>query len=156
MRVALFLAIPLCVWAQADLQALKNDLQALRTANTPTSKTALAKQVGSHIMLLAEKTHEPKWTTLQQLANGMVYALAGRAVEREDLDAMAGAIQRVMQSAGTSTIGFVETVEDFEKRLAKAGVAASRAHDVASALERVGKEVQGPEDTPVMKFPGRR
>jgi hypothetical protein len=148
-----FLALSLCLAAQsvdggdaAATQGLKSDLQSLRTSGAQAE--TMSRQVGMHMLLLAEKTHEPKAPTLQRFSESLVGALAGHAVMQEDIDRLAGDIAQTMQSAGTSTIGFEETVKDFEKRLMRAGVQAIRAHLVASNLERVGREVRGPEGFP--------
>jgi len=150
-KTALFLAAIPMLWAQSagdrdPLQALKRDLQALRTA---PDLAAMATRLRADMLLLAEKTHEPKVPTLHQFARDVGEALAGRTVAPEDLDRLAADIQHVMQSAGTSTVGFWETVRDFEERLAKAGASANRAAQAAAALERVGQEVRGPEGFPV-------
>jgi hypothetical protein len=143
----LSLALALDLSAQSPVERLKSDVQVLRERSAATP--AMMRQVSGHISLLAEKTHEPKAPTLQQFTNNLVYALAGHPLTPEESGGLCADIEHVMQSAGTSTRIFSDTVEDFEKRLTAAGVPATRAHDVASDLERVGKEVRGPEDTPV-------
>jgi hypothetical protein len=144
-----FVAISLCLSAQTS-GGLKSDLQSLRTGAPATP--ALAQQVGAHILVLAEETHEPKFPTLKQFSESLVSALAGHSFGQEDLDRLAGDIQQTVQSAGTSTIGFEETIQDFEKRLMRTGVKSARAHLVASNLERLGREVRGPDDRPVQRF----
>jgi hypothetical protein len=54
-----------------------------------------------------------------------------------------------MQSAGTSTVGFLNVVGDFKSQLARSGVPDVQAGLVSEGLERVGKEVRGPEGAPV-------
>ena len=154
MKAALFslLTISLSLSAQSvggvsAAQELKGDLQSLRGGAPPVA--AFSRQVGTHILLLAEKTHEPTAPTLARFSDSLVGALAGHVPAQEDLDRLAGDIQQTLQSAGTSTIGFTETIKDFERRLVRAGVPAIRAHLVATNLERVGREVRGPEDAPV-------
>jgi hypothetical protein len=136
----------LCLWAQSGAQMLKGDLQGLRSGAAATP--ALTRQLNAHVLLLAEKTHEPKSTTVQQFVGSLVGAVAGHSLSQEDLDRMAGDIQQALQSAGTSTAGFEETIQNFERRLMRVGVPAVRSHLVASSLERIGREVRGPEGAP--------
>ena len=153
--LGLWMAIPLSLAAQsmsgrealAGRLGLKSDLKGLAAVRTATPATK--RQVGTHILLLAEKTHEPSATALQQFSGSLVEALAGRPLAAEDIDTLADWIEQVLESAGTSTVAFEETIEKFEKRLAKIGVPAARSHLVAVDLERIGKEVRGPEDFPV-------
>jgi hypothetical protein len=133
--------------ASTALEPLKNDLQALRTGASFT--TPFVRQFGKDILALSEKTHEPSAAAVQEFANGLAAALGGHALKTEEIDGFARAIESVLQSAGTSTVGFEQTVDDFEKKLMKAGVRALESHQVASSLERVGKQVRGPDDFPV-------
>jgi hypothetical protein len=149
MRTALltFVTMSLGLAAQTlTTQALKSDLLSLRAAAPDTRP--LKRQVGMDILSLAEKTHEPALSTLQAFTDSLVDALAGQALSAEDVDQLAGEIERTLQSAGTSTIGFQETVRDFEKQLIRVGVKSPRSHMVATSLERLGKEVRGPEGFP--------
>ncbi len=150
MKAALFLlALSLCLSAQSvgTAPGINSDLQSLRAGASPTP--AFTRQVGAHILMLAERTHEPKPPTLQRFSESLVAALAGHSPAREDIDRLAGDIEEVLQSAGTSTAGFQQTIQDFEKHLMRAGVPAVRSHLVASNLEHIGREVRGPEDAPV-------
>jgi hypothetical protein len=149
MKAALlsFLTFSLCLSAQSGAQGLKSDLQSLRAGAAATP--ALTQQVRTHILQMAQKTHEPTAPTLQAFTNSLVGALSGHSPAQADLDRLAGDIQQTLQSAGTSSIGFENTIQDFEKSLMRAGVPAVRAHLVSSNLEQVGKDVRGPEDTPV-------
>lgn len=142
-----FVALSLCLWGQSGGQGLKGDLESLRTGAAATP--ALTHQLGAHLLLLAEKTHEPSSSTIGRFADSLVGAVAGHALSREDVGRLALDIQQTLQSAGKSTAGFEETIQDFEKRLMRAGVPAVRSHLAASNLERIGREVRGPEDTPV-------
>jgi len=147
----IFVAFSLSLWAQsaggAAAPDLRGDLQTLR-AGAPAS-AALARQVGAHILMLAESTHEPKAVTVGQLSESLVTALAGHSPAQADLDRLAEDVAQTMHSAGTSTSGFAQTVQDFEKRLQRAGVPAVRARLVAASLQRVGREVRGAEGAPV-------
>jgi hypothetical protein len=145
-----FLAFSLSLFAQSPGGAapdLRGDLQNLR-AGAPATP-ALTRQVGTHILLFAERTHEPKSSTLQQFSESLVTALAGHSAAQTDIDRLAADIEQTMRSAGTSTIAFEQTIQDFEKRLQRAGVSAVRSHLVASNLEHIGREVRGPEGAPV-------
>ncbi|HTX37188.1 MAG TPA: hypothetical protein VME43_19295 [Bryobacteraceae bacterium] len=145
----LLLALSLCLSAQSVGAApgLNSDLQSLRAGARPTP--AFTRQVVAHILLLAERTHEPQAPTLQQFSESLVAALSGHSPAREDIDRLAGDIEEVLQSAGTSTAGFEQTIQDFEKHLMHAGVPAVRSRLVASNLEHIGREVRGPEGVPV-------
>ncbi len=151
MKVALLslLTFSLSLSAQpvSGREALETDLQYLHRPAPITPE--FIGQVGTHILMMAQKTHAPKAPTVQQFAQGLVTALAGHSPAQHETDGMAADIEQTLQSAGTSTVGFEGAVRDFERRLMRAAVPAVRAHLVASSLERIGREVRGPEDAPV-------
>jgi hypothetical protein len=131
---------------QSSVEVLQSDL---RATGASTASAALSSQVSTHILAMAETTHQPNAATVQPLANELVYAVAGRGLSSEDIDAIVRDVRAVMQSAGTTSQGFGDTVQDFENRLIQAGVPPARAHEIAADLERVGKEVRAPEATTV-------
>ena len=140
--------------AAGGFQGLKDDLQALRKGAPATPD--LARQMGTHMLLMAEKSDEPSAATLRQFCETLAGSLSGRVMGPSEIEGLATDIRQTLESAGTSTIAFQDTIRDFEWRLRRVSVAAARAHLAASLLERVGREVRGPEDTPVMKFPRRQ
>ena len=144
---AALLAVALSVWGQSAVQGLRSDLESLRTGTPATP--AVTRQLGSHLALLAERTHEPSAATVALFADSLAGALAGHALTAETIERLAGDMQQTLQSAGKSTSGFADTVQDFERQLMRLGVPAVRSHLVASNLERIGREVRGPEDAPV-------
>jgi hypothetical protein len=147
----LSLVLALGLSAQAPIEKLKGDLQSLHSAGSVTP--TFTRQLGTHILLMAEKTHEPAAPTLRQFCENLVNALSGRVLKKEEIDGLVADIQHTMQSAGTSTIEFMEKVQDFQTRLTKAGVSEPFAQLVAANLKQIGREVQGPEDTPLKKLP---
>ena len=123
-------------------QALRADLLLLRQKSNVNSH--LKQQIGEHILALSEKTHEPSSVSLHLFVNALADALAGNRLPDPDADALARDIYRVMQSAGTSTIGFHEVIQGFRARLLALGAKPA----AAGALERIGREVRGPDDSP--------
>jgi hypothetical protein len=63
-------------------------------------------------------------------------------------------IDAVFKSAGTSTSGFLDHIANFETCLTTIGADKGSAHKLAMWLETIGKQVRGPDDTPV-KVPRR-
>lgn len=130
----------------AARQALTDDLLSL-SGKSPAPQ--LREQLVDHTFLVAESTHEPKRATVQSFVNELAMALAGRPLARVQAAQLAGEIVYVMQSAGTSTSGFFDAVNQFGGRLSAIGVSPLRAKSVAAQLERMGREVRGPDDFPV-------
>jgi hypothetical protein len=113
-------------------------------------------QVSEHIMLLAEATHEPPRLAVERFATDLIWSLlaAGRSLSSATLpkwqvDAMVAEIDSVLKSAGTSTVGFHDHVARFEAIMLRVGAPPSPAHKLAAQLEAIGKQVRGPEDSPV-------
>lgn len=130
---ALFLGLP--AWCQKDLQA---DLTSL----TRTPQTVAERQVALHLKALSERTHEPSRPTLETFARDLVGTLRSHPVTDAQAAQLVALIDSVFKSAGTSTVGFHEHVQKFEE--------AAGSGKLAAELEAIGKEVRGPEDTPVM------
>lgn len=130
---ALFLSLP--AWCQKDLRA---DLTSL--ARTP--QAVAERQVALHLMALSERTHEPSRPAVETFARDLVRTLRSRPVTGAQAAQFVSQIDAVFKSAGTSTVGFHEHVQSFQ---AMAG-----SGKLAAELETIGKEVRGPEDTPVM------
>ena len=130
---ALFLSLP--AFCQKDLRA---DLTSL--ARTP--QAVAERQVALHLMALSERTHEPSRPTLETFARDLVRTLRSRPVTDIQAAQLVSLIDSVFKSAGTSTVGFLEHVRNFH--------AATGSGKLAAELETIGKQVRGPEDTPVM------
>jgi hypothetical protein len=151
--VLLVAALAMCAPGQsqdgrgvAARQALRDDLISL-SGKSNTSQ--LKQQLLDHTFLLAEPTHEPVRATAQSFVNELADALASRPLAPSRAAGLAEGITLVMQSAGTSTSGFLDVVSEFKRHLLGIGVTAAQAHSVATRLERMGMEVRGPEGVPV-------
>lgn len=152
-------ALSLCLPANGQKELLKADLLSLSS----TSES----QVSAHIMLLAEKTHEPSRPDVVQFARDLIvwsrsatvrpsspasslYLGAGRAgLPERQANALVAEIDSVLKSAGTSTVGFRDHVTRFETIMLAVGSPKPTAHKLAAQLEAIGKQVRGPEDFPV-------
>jgi hypothetical protein len=159
MRVLLLCscALSLCLPANGQKELLKADLLSLSS----TSES----QVSAHIMLLAEKTHEPLPSAVEQFARALIVSLrlatvpsSGLALVRplspaslpeRQANALVAEIDSVLKSAGTSTVGFRDHVARFETIMLAVGSSQLAAHKLAAQLEAIGKQVRGPEDAPV-------
>lgn len=130
---ALFLSLP--AWCQKDLQA---DLTSL--VHTP--QAVAERQVALHLRALSERTHEPSRPAVETFARDLVRTLRSRTVTAAQAAQLAALIDSVFKSAGTSTLGFHEHVQSFQ--------AATGSSMLSAELETIGKQVRGPEDTPVM------
>jgi len=108
-------------------------------------------------MLLAEKTHEPSRSAVEQFARDLIswsrlaaIRLSSQAsLPENQADALAAEIDSVLKSAGTSTAGFRDHIARFETIMLTVGSPQPAAHKLAAQLEAIGKQVRGPEDTPV-------
>jgi hypothetical protein len=113
-------------------------------------------QVVTHLMLMAEKTHEPLRPAVGQFARDLIRSrlapvrgLNPEPFPERQVDAVVAEIDNVFKSAGTSTVGFHDHVGQFEKIMITIGTPQSTAHQLAGELEIIGRQVRGPEDTPV-------
>jgi len=159
MKAALlgFLAISICLSAQPvsgrdaspAAQDLKGDLQSLRAGARSTPE--FIHQLSGHVLLLMDKAHQPKAPSVEQFAQSLATALSGHSFSQNDIDGLAADMERALRAPGASLSAFEQTVKDFERRLMRAGVPPARARLVASSLERLAKEVRGPEDTPAAR-----
>jgi hypothetical protein len=142
-------ALFLCLPANGQKALLKADLLSLSRASES--------QVSAHIMLLSEKTHEPTGSAVEQFARDLIVASRLATVRSSgpaslpelQADALAAEIDSVLKSAGTSTVGFHDHVARFETIMLTIGSPQQAAHKLATELEAIGKQVRGPEDTPV-------
>jgi hypothetical protein len=147
--LALFLApVFLCLPAIAQpVTELTGDLRALSQKSGPAPE--LTRQIAAHITALQEKTHEPSAVSVQQFAADLARFLEGKPATGEQAQKLAAHIDKVLKSAGTSTMDFNATVSDFEVTLKAIGVTGLYAHAAANRLENIGKQVRGPDDSPV-------
>jgi hypothetical protein len=113
-------------------------------------------QVAPHLMALSEKTHEPSRLEVDVFARDLVAALSKKSLRSVDARELAGEIDAVFKSAGTSTVGFLEHIGNFKVTLAGVGVPRPEVDRLAQELEKIGREVRGPEDTPVKREPAQR
>ncbi|SPF38012.1 exported hypothetical protein [Candidatus Sulfopaludibacter sp. SbA4] len=150
MRVLLLCSclLSLCMPANCQKGLLKADLLSL-------SRTSEG-QVAAHIMVLAEKTHEPARSAVEQFARDLIWSRLATvrssspaALQEPQADSMVAEIDSVLKSAGTSTLGFHDHVGQFEKIMLTVGTPQSTAHKLAAELEIIGRQVRGPEDTPI-------
>jgi len=141
-------ALSLCLPANGQKELLKADLLSLSWTSEG--------QVAAHIMLLAEKTHEPSGSAVERFARDLIWSQLAKVgasrraplLERQ-ADALVAEIDSVLKSAGTSTVGFRDHVARFETIMRTVGSPQPAAHQLATQLEAIGRQVRGPEDTPV-------
>jgi hypothetical protein len=62
---------------------------------------------------------------------------------------LATGILNTLESAGTSTIRFHETIDAAKKAMRGLGVSESQAQVLATELKAIGDRVRGPEDIPL-------
>lgn len=140
-------ALFLCMPANCQTELLKADLL------SPSRSSG--SQAADHIMLLAEKTHEPQRSEVEWFASDLIASLATirslspAILPKSQADAIVAEIDSVLKSAGTSTVGFRDHIVHFETIMFTAGTPRWTARRLASQLELIGRQVRGPEDTPV-------
>jgi len=138
---ALFLSLP--VFGQRDLKA---DLLS-HAGNT---------QVVADLITLSEKTHEPSVSAIITFVGDLNKILGHRSLSDADAAPLVREIDAILKSAGTSTVGFHEHIAGFRAALMSAGASALDADKAAGDLEKIGRQVRGPEDTPIEPGPLRR
>jgi len=139
----LFLCLP--AFAQAELKA---DLFA-RAAST---------KIVADLRVLSEKTHEPTDLALAFFAQDLAGLMRQPKVVDSHVPRLVGEIDAVFKSAGTSTAGFFDHIQNFKTILIEMGVPRGLVDKPARDLETIGRQVRGPEDTPArpVSTPRRR
>ena len=136
----MFLCLP--GYGQKELKA---DLLSLpHTTNT---------EVVSHMMALAEKTHEPARPEVHIFATDLVQFLGHANLHDAEASQLVAEIDAVFKSAGTSTVGFLDHLANFRTVLNSTGVSSGDAAKLGRELETIGRHVRGPDDTPVQFLP---
>ena len=128
----------------AAVDRLRADIRSLaKPGLTSTEKLA------DDIMALAE-TPQPPRSVVQAFADNLIHALAGKPLHNQNLvRQLATGIQNTLESAGTSTIHFHETIDAAKKAMRGLGISESQAQMLATELRALGEKVRGPEDTPL-------
>jgi|SRR5579862_1035872 len=131
------------------LERLRADLSGTMSA-TKLKERAFHTAVADDIMALAEPDHQPSRALVQEFATDLTTALLPRGWPvRRLVRQLTADIERVLQSAGTSTAEFHEAVDDAQKVLIALGVSTPAAENLARHLRAIGEQVRGPEDTPI-------
>ncbi len=133
------------------IEKLRTDLSGVMSASKPNQEKAFRMAVADDIMALAEQAHPPARTLVQEFASNLTIELIPRGYPvRRLVRQLTSDIQMVLQSAGTSTAGFHEAVDDAQKVLVALGVSTPAAQNLASLLRNIGGQVRGPEDMPAL------
>jgi hypothetical protein len=133
------------------LDKLRNDLTGVLSVSKPNQEKVFRIAVADDIMALAEQAHPPARTLVQEFANNLTSELIPRGYPvRRLVRQLTTDIQKVLQSAGTSTAGFHEALDDAQKVLVALGVSTPAAQNLASLLRNIGEQVRGPEDMPAL------
>jgi len=101
------------------------------------------------MMALAEMPPPPR-IVVQAFADNLINALVGKPLNNQHLvRQLATGIQTTLQSAGTSTVHFRETIAAAKKAMRGLGISESQAQMLANELKSIGDKVRGPEDIPL-------
>jgi hypothetical protein len=126
------------------LDTLSADIGSLAKAGV-TSIEKLA----DDMMALADKPQPPR-SMVQEFAHGLTRALAGKSLHNQKMvRQLAIAIQKTLESAGTSTVRFHETIDAAKNAMRGLGLSESQAQMLAKDLKAIGDKVRGPEDIPL-------
>ncbi|HEV2448384.1 MAG TPA: hypothetical protein VGS58_20770 [Candidatus Sulfopaludibacter sp.] len=137
-------ALFLCLSA-AGQQQLKTDLLSL----SHTSQSAAERDVALHLRALSEKTHEPSREAVEAFARDLVRALRPQPLRDPQAAQLVAEIDSVFKSAGTSTAGYFGHIESFQAALGVVVTDKGAVRRLGEQLAAIGKQVRGPEDTPV-------
>ena len=133
------------------LEKLRTDLTGVMSASKPNPERAFHMAVADDIMGLADQAHPPSRTLVQEFATNLTDELLPRGYPvRRLVRQLTTDIQKVLQSAGTSTAGFHEAVDDAQKVLVALGVSMPAAQNLGSLLRNIGKQLRGPGDMPAL------
>ena len=121
----------------------------LLTLRDGAARASVGQQLATDIVQVADPDHRPSPAAARRLADDLTASLAGANPSVDRLSQVTTPIVDVLYSAGTSTIGFYETVDRAEKALLSLGVNAQAARRFAESLKAAGMQVRGPEGVPV-------
>lgn len=133
---------------QANASAVRKLNSTLLTLKDGTSRSAVGRQLAADIAAVADPDHRPSQNHVKVLADDLATALPAGDLRADLLSRVTTPIVEVLHSAGTSTIGFHESVSRAERALVSMGVAAPQARSIAERLKAIGMQVRGPEDSP--------
>jgi hypothetical protein len=110
----------------ASLDRLCADIVSLaKPGLTSTEKLA------DDVMALAEKPQPPR-SMVQAFADNLIRALAGKSLHNRNLvRQLAAGIQKILESAGTSTVRFHETIDAAKNIMRSLGISESEAQRLA-------------------------
>ena len=109
-------------------------------------------ELAKAIMNSAEPAHLPARGFVQALARDLGETLSGRNLPRNAVDRIATGINAVLCSAGVATPDFKQMISGVEKTLSNAGVHTAAVQGIAARLTAVGKDVRGPQDSPLLPW----
>jgi hypothetical protein len=135
--------------AAQDASAVRRLNSTLLTLKDGASRSSVGQQLAADIASVADPDHRPSPKNIRQLADDLTASLSVGSLRVDLLSGVTTPIVEVLHSAGTSTVGFHESVSRAEKSLASLGVPAPQAKHIAESLRAIGMQVRGPEDTPV-------
>jgi hypothetical protein len=107
--------------------------------------------VANEILSLSEDGHRPSQFTVARLSKNLCTALRARPLSRPQVSRLAAAIQAVMESAGTGTGRFKAAIGHAQNALLSLGASPAATRDAVASLTQLGKEVRGPDDTPLQQ-----
>lgn len=131
--------------AAAASRKLNATLMSLRDG---ASRFSVGQQFAADLASVADPDHRPLAKNVKNLADELTAAVSAGSVRFDLLPQVTAPIIAVLHSAGTSTSGFYESVEQAERALTSMGVAAPKARNIAGILKAIGMQVRGPEDFP--------
>jgi hypothetical protein len=149
-RLALLLfilAVALCSQPTSGLSKLNSALIQLKETRSPSA--ILTREITDDLMLLADKAHQPSRPAVAAFADALAASLAGKVSSAAGISGLTAPIVEVLQSAGTSTVLFHESIDRASSALMSLGVEPAKVQVAAARLRAIGTEVRGPEDIPV-------
>jgi hypothetical protein len=131
------------LWAQS---AAKFDADLTALTNPGASRNAVAQQVTTDILALADKDAQPSRQTVSDFADELTKALAGKGLTSEKVKPVTQAILDVLESSSATSYRFHATIDSFRDALIALNVTAVQAKSAANRLFILGQEIRGPED----------
>jgi len=150
MRSAIGLLLLAAGVAAAQQSSAVRKLNAtILTLKDAAPREEVSRQLALDFSAVADPDHRPMGLSLNLLASQLTIALPAKTLRPELLNPLTTKIVDILYSAGTSTIGFFESVDTVEAALLELGVTKRQAHEIAQRMLTIGKQVRGPDDMPV-------
>ena len=144
LRALALILVPAALFAQTREDRLHATLLHLSEPNV--SQPFLLAELVENMQAIATRDREPSLGALRNFADPLVRALAGRKLPVESLNAIEKCLRDVLRPSG-STMGPASRLREELNHVVQDAADTDR---IVKRFVKVGEEVRGPDDTPVL------